>query len=77
MIKYLMVCSTYTDGENTRNSFGIAISEEYEGNTMVFRTIADISSDKSEIQRLVQYCNDLGLAPVHLDDVVHDYLAIV
>lgn len=77
MIKYIVVCSTYTDGENTRKSFGIAVLEKSEDGTAVLRSIADISSNEAEIERLVQNCNDLALDPVHLDDVVYDHIALV
>ncbi len=33
-----------------------------------------ISSNKSSVQEFVSLCNKLGLSPVHLADVVEDFI---
>ena len=38
------------------------------------RQIKDISVDKEKVERLVSLCNSLNLSPMHLDDVVEDFL---
>lgn len=45
--------------------YGIRCDEEY---------IPDVSADKSEVEYLVKLCNDGGLDPVHLFDVVTDFV---
>lgn len=36
--------------------------------------ISDVSTDKGEVERLVKLCNDGGLEPSHLFDVVADFI---
>ena len=75
--KYIVVQSMYKNGDITRIGFGIAAVEEYDGVTTILESISDISSDIEPIERLVKVCNDLQLAPIHLQDVVTDFLATV
>ena len=75
--KYIVVQSTYKNGDITRIGFGIAAVEEYDGVTTVLESISDLSSDIEPIERLVKVCNNLQLDPIHLQDVVTDFLATV
>ena len=75
--KYIVVQSTYKNGEITRTGFGSATVEEYDGVTTILESISDISSDIEPIERLVELCNNLQLDPIHLQDVVSDFLATV
>ena len=36
--------------------------------------LLDHYSDKEKVERLVSLCNSLNLSPMHLDDVVEDFL---
>ena len=38
------------------------------------RTIKDISTNKKKVERLVELCNKNKLSPIHLDDVIDDFL---
>lgn len=61
--------------DNGRKSCGIAVSVKYEdGTEAVLRTISDICDDPARTERLVRLCNALKLAPVHLNDVVEDFV---
>ena len=75
--KYIVVQSTYKNGDITRIGFGIAAVEEYDGVTTVLESISDLSSDIKPIERLVKVCNNLQLDPIHLQDVVTDFLVTV
>lgn len=75
--KYIVVQSTYKNGDITRIGFGIAAVEEYDGVTTVLESISDLSSDIKPIERLVKGCNNLQLDPIHLQDVVTDFLVTV
>ena len=75
--KYIVVQSTYKNGDITRIGFGIAAVEEYDGVTTILESIPDLSSDINPIECLVEVCNDLQLDPIHLQDVVTDFLATV
>lgn len=36
--------------------------------------IEDISTEKEKIEKLVRLCNELDLDPIHIHDVVEDFL---
>ena len=36
---------------------------------------ADLSTDKHSVQRLVEKCNEYQLEPIHMFDVIEDFLA--
>ena len=74
---YIVVQSMYKNGDITRIGFGIAAVEEYDGVTTILESTSDLSSDIEPIERLVELCNDLQLDPIHLQDVVTDFLATV
>ena len=38
------------------------------------RIIKDISIDKKKVEQLVELCNKNKLSPIHLDDVIDDFL---
>ena len=75
--KQIVVQSTYKNRDITRIGFGIAAVEEYDGVTTILESISDISTDIEPIERLVEVCNNLQLDPIHLQDVVTDFLATV
>ena len=41
----------------------------------VIQTIGDITTDRDRLSMLVDQCNLLELSPLHLNDVIEDYLA--
>lgn len=63
---YKLNQSTVTDENNSEHdTYGITCGE---------RTIKDISTDKQRIEALIELCNSLELSPIHLDDVIEDFL---
>ena len=36
--------------------------------------IQDVSTDKTKVEKLVNLCNELDLSPIHLNDVLEDFL---
>ena len=38
------------------------------------RKIKDISTDKQKVESLINLCNENNLSPIHLDDVIDDFL---
>ena len=72
--KYIVVQNTYKNRENTRIGFGIAAVEEYDGFTVVFESIEDISSDIESVEELAERCNLFELDIVHFRDFVSDFL---
>ena len=70
--KYVMICDTYEDEVGTHTGYGIAVVD-CRANTISAAT--DLSSNKSEVAELVSRCNELELSPVHVKDVVEDFLS--
>jgi hypothetical protein len=75
--KYIVVRNEYIDGENTRISYGIAAIENCDGVISVLKSVSDVSSDFSEVEKLVNVCNAKELDPIHIEDVINDFFAIV
>ena len=75
--KYIVVKNEYIDGENTRVSYGIAAIENCDGTVCVLESVYDISSDFGTVESLVNICNAEELDPIHIEDVVNDFLAIL
>ncbi len=64
------------EGEH-RISYGIAVYDAPEllGTASVICSVPDICSDYDAIAELVATCNRIQLSPMHLSDVVEDFLA--
>lgn len=75
--RYIVVQSTYQGDNNTRIGFGIAVVTEYDGVTTVLNSVSDLSPDVQLVEGLVERCNSQELDPIHLKDIVTDFLAIV
>ena len=73
--KYIVVKNEYIDGENTRVSYGIAAIENCDGVDCVLESVSDIFSDFYAVETLVNVCNEEELDPIHIKDVVNDFLA--
>ena len=56
-------------------SFNLSYIDEMEDNERkeVLR-ISDVSADKSKVEELVDLCNKEQLEPVHIYDVIEDFL---
>ena len=69
---YEAVAQTLTADElGTYLTYGIRVSlAERE---LAF--VSDVTADRREIETLVKLCNDGQLDPVHLNDVIEDFLA--
>lgn len=74
MYKYIVVKSEYINGDRTRIGYGIAVVEEYDGSVSVLDSVSDISLDIESVEGLVELCNRAELDPIHLYEVVSDFL---
>ncbi len=74
---YGIIHETYCYDSIERVSYGIVCYEnaQIDGIVSVAATIHDITSDYDSLNRLVELCNRLSLSPLHLHDVVEDYLS--
>ena len=66
----------YTLYDQKRISYGIVVysNADQDGTATIVDSIRDVSSNKEKITRLVNECNRLGLSPIHLRDVVEDFI---
>ena len=60
------------EGE-THIGFGILITSTTDNK--IITKIEDVTTSKYELYTLVQLCNDLSLDPIHIYDVVEDFLS--
>ena len=73
--QYILIESTFTANNRKYNSYGIALVVTYDESTVMIESIPDLSQDKERIQHLAKLCTELHLSPIHLADVVADFLA--
>lgn len=58
--------STITDENGTKHdTYGISYAD---------KEIKDISTEKKKVEKLVSLCNNLSLSPIHINDVIEDFL---
>ncbi len=55
-------------------SFGIQVIKETGNQQISCGVLSDISLNRSDVEDLVHRCNALDLHPIHLRDVVDNYL---
>lgn len=69
----MSVSETYEDGHL---SCGIAVIAHYDdGSTAILQIISDICAYPERIRELVCLCNERRLDPLHLPEVIEDFLA--
>lgn len=72
MYYYLITHNTFhAEDTGKYQAFGIAV---YDESSHIIRQISDITTDEIAIRQLIQKCNQLRLSPLHLKDVVDDFL---
>ena len=76
-VTYGLIEEKYNCDGESRVSYGIAayFEREMDGTATVVNSIHDITCDKERLSQLVKNCNDLNLSPIHLPDVVEDFLS--
>lgn len=74
---YGTVTEYYSFLDVSRISYGIAIyaHEDFDHISTVISSVHDISAEKDLIEELVFLCNFYQLDPVHLCDIIDDFLA--
>lgn len=72
--KYIMVSSTYMNGDKTRSVYGIALVNDSDCDTVILRCYYDLTPDASKAEELVSSCNRYKVEPIHLEDIVEDFL---
>lgn len=70
MIEYSLFEETLTLDRTTYLSYGVAIFED----DIIIRKINDVSVDYISVNKLIALCNDEQLEPIHIDEIIDDYL---
>lgn len=67
----------YLLGDTTRISYGIVAyaNSTTDGIVSIVASARDISNNKTRIEQLADLFNRMELSPIHLDDVIADFLA--
>ena len=75
-VVYKIVGETHTCGEQSYVSYGIAAYFDAASNDAknAVAYVQDVTPNRTEAEDLVQRCNAFGLSPVHLADVIEDFL---
>ena len=76
-VVYEVVGEPQPSGDNNCISYGIAayIDAATSNTKNVIAYVRDVTPNKTEIENLVQKCNAFGLSPIHLVDVIEDFLS--
>ncbi|MBE6617128.1 MAG: hypothetical protein E7627_04200 [Ruminococcaceae bacterium] len=72
--KYIVVECNYICDAVSRKSYGIAYVCVSDGVVTILQSVTDITSDKCAIEHIVDLCCRLQLDPIHLNDIVEDYI---
>ena len=77
-VTYGLIEENYLLGTNARRSYGIAVyvyaDEENNGAGAAIMSVHDVTADRNGIEKLISSCNRLELSPIHLSDVIEDFL---
>lgn len=75
-VTYAVDEEKYALGNDSRTSYGIVAyaNAEQDGTATIVTSVRDITSDNHRLIKLVDDCNRLELSPLHLPDVVEDFL---
>ena len=69
---YVLVEET---NQEQQTVYGVAIFEKKsQNNAIELSRVSNITCDKSALEALVCCCNSLNLSPIHLDEVIEDFL---
>ena len=75
-VVYEVVGEPHPSGDSNYISYGIAayIDAATNNTKNVIAYVRDVTPNKTEIEDLAQKCNVFGLSPIHLVDVIEDFL---
>ena len=67
----------YWVGDTIRISYGLVVFADSKTNGIVFiaASVRDISNSKTRIEQLADLFSRMELSPIHLNDVIADFLA--
>lgn len=68
----VMEQQAYNEYIGTFTTYGIGVWESSRPECLL--RVADVTTDRVEAENLAQLCNEAGLEPIHLADVVENFL---
>ena len=76
-ITYRMTEDRYLYNGEMRTAYGIAIETGTETDIAMddISSVEDITADRQRLAELVRLCNLMQLSPIHLEEVIMDFLA--
>ena len=72
---YVLTQTAFFFEDVSNVGFGIAYVEVQDGIPIVLESTPDLSADRASIEKLVKLCNELELDPIHIKDVIYDFLS--
>lgn len=73
--QYILIKSSYSVNGIESATYGIALTDISDGYAAIIESMPNLSQDKEQVCRLAELCTELHLSPLHLADVVEDFLA--
>lgn len=75
-VTYGIIQEIHSLGGKSRTSFGIATyaAHDIDGTATIIASVSDISGDLQRLSDFTDTCNRLELSPVHLYDVIEDFI---
>ncbi len=74
--RYILLQDVDTKNGGRRITYGIAVYtlRHMTGDSRIVAWIRDITPNRTAIETLIRQCNEGALSPIHLADVVDDFL---
>lgn len=70
-----IITEKISEDSNTYSTYGISLSKlSPAGKWIIIRWVEDITTNHQSILTLVDKCNKYLLSPIHLDDIIYDFL---
>lgn len=67
---YFLITGTYVVEESKHMGYGIGYRADKD-----ILCFEDVTTNRNAIQHLIKQCNDLKLSPIHLADVIQDFIS--
>ena len=76
-VTYGIVEERYCLNENERVSYGVVVysNAETDDTATIISSIHDVTSERLKLLTFINLCNGCKLSPIHLQDVIEDFLA--
>lgn len=72
--RYVVTRETYTDEDGNHTVYGISAVEQDDDNMTILAHAPNVSANEAAVRDLAKRCTRHHLAPIHLHDVVEDFL---